>query len=182
MGTWSHEPFGNDGACDWAYGLNESQGLSLIEESIGRVLDIGEDYLEADVAEEAVAAAEVLAKLLGRGTQRDAYTEGVDQWVAAQTLTPSGELLSKAQQALTRILAADSELQELWEDSGECGSWWASRGWALHARPCPLISITGRSRATAAHRVAVCCSAFPLPAACPATGGRTRSSVAGPDR
>ena len=100
MGTWSHEPFGNDDACDWAYGLAESEGLSLIEESIGRVLEIGEDYLEADVAEEAVAAAEVLAKLLGRGTQRDAYTESIDQWVAAQTLTPSAELRSKAQQAL----------------------------------------------------------------------------------
>ncbi|MEZ5441727.1 MAG: DUF4259 domain-containing protein [Lysobacterales bacterium] len=126
MGTWSHEPFGNDGACDWADGLSASEGLSLIEESIGQVLDFGEDYLEADVAEEAVAAAEVLAKLLGRGTQSDAYTKGVDQWVATRTLNPSAELRSKAQQALARILAADSELQELWEDSGECDDWVAS--------------------------------------------------------
>ena len=126
MGTWSHEPFGNDDACDLAYALAESEGLSLIEGSIGKVVEIGEDYLEADVAQEAVAAAEVLAKLLGRGTQSDAYTKGVDQWVAAQTLTPSADLRCRAQQALARILAADSELQELWEDSGECDDWVAS--------------------------------------------------------
>jgi hypothetical protein len=31
MGAWSHEPFGNDDAGDWAYGLDESRDLGLIE-------------------------------------------------------------------------------------------------------------------------------------------------------
>jgi len=27
MGTWSHEPFGNDDANDWAYRLEEEEDL-----------------------------------------------------------------------------------------------------------------------------------------------------------
>ncbi len=31
MGVWSHEPFGNDTANDWAYGLEETTDLSYVE-------------------------------------------------------------------------------------------------------------------------------------------------------
>ena len=30
MGTWSHEPFGNDDACDWSYELLDSNDLSYL--------------------------------------------------------------------------------------------------------------------------------------------------------
>ncbi len=88
MGTWSHEPFGNDSANDWAYDLEDQSDLSLVVGAIQAVLDNGDDYLDSDLAVEAVAAAEVLAKMLGRGTQSDAYTEKVPllnfEWVAAR--------------------------------------------------------------------------------------------------
>ena len=126
MGTWSHEPFGNDTAGDWAYALEERSDYSLVAQAIQSVLDNGPDYLDSDLAVEAVAAAEVLAKALGRGTQADAYTKAVDAWVASVAAKPSAELLSQARNALTRILGPDSELRELWEDSDDFESWEAS--------------------------------------------------------
>ena len=126
MGAWSHEPFGNDTACDWAYGLDEQRDFSLVAKAIQAVLDHGSDYLESDLASEAVAATEVLAKALGRGTQTDSYTEEVDAWVKSIGTKPSQDLLSKANGALTRILGRDSELRQLWEESDDFGSWESS--------------------------------------------------------
>lgn len=126
MGTWSHEPFGNDTANDWAYELEGQSDFSLVAQAIQNVLDTGADYLDSDLAVEAVAASEVLAKALGRGTQSDAYTEKVDAWIKAMTNAPSPDLLFKAQQALTRILGPDSELRELWEESDDFERWSSS--------------------------------------------------------
>jgi hypothetical protein len=39
MGAWSHEPFGNDDAGDWALELEEATDLSYIEASLDAVLD-----------------------------------------------------------------------------------------------------------------------------------------------
>lgn len=126
MGTWSHEPFGNDTACDWAYEVKESNDWSVVAATIKRVNDHGPDYLDADLASEAVAAAEVLAKALGKGSQQDAYTEAVDDWLASMTVSPAPELLADADKALARILGDESELKELWQDSGDDAEWVAS--------------------------------------------------------
>ncbi len=125
MGAWSHEPFGNDTAGDWAYGLVESKDLSYIESALDKVLD-NAAYVEAPDAEEAIAAVEVLAKMVGRGTQSDAYTEGVDAWVASVKQKPGASLLKKAQRALQRIVSKDSELLELWSEAQEAGDWKSS--------------------------------------------------------
>ena len=126
MGAWSHEPFGNDTASDWAYGLVEQKDLSLVAQAIQNILDNSDEYLDSDLAVEAVAAAEVLAKALGRGTQTDAYTEEVDAWLKSVAPKPSPDLLSKARDALTRIVAPDSELKELWEESDDFEVWESS--------------------------------------------------------
>ncbi|WP_291519399.1 DUF4259 domain-containing protein [Acidovorax sp.] len=118
MGTWSHEPFGNDDAKDWAYELEDANDLSLIESALDIALE-SEDYLEATEASEAVAAVEVLAKLLGRGTQTDSYTEKVDEWVKSISAKPDAALVAKAMLTLERVLGEKSELRELWEESGE---------------------------------------------------------------
>ena len=125
MGTWSHEPFGNDTAGDWAYGLVESSDLSYIEAALDKVLRQS-GYLEAPDAEEAIAAVEVVAKLLGNGTQSDAYTEEVDTWVASMKQKPSSTLLAKGQRALKRILSGESELLELWSEGDDLERWKAS--------------------------------------------------------
>ena len=124
MGAWSHEPFGNDDANDWAYGLEEAKDLGLIESALDKVLE-SEGYLEAPEASEAVGAVEVIAKLLGRGTQSDAYTEKIDEWVSMVGLKPSSSLLAKASRTLDRILSDASELRELLQEEGT-GDWESS--------------------------------------------------------
>ncbi|MGH1379210.1 MAG: DUF4259 domain-containing protein [Alphaproteobacteria bacterium] len=118
MGAWSHEPFGNDTACDWAYELKETTDLSLIEDAIETAAQ-SSGYLEAYEAEEAIAAIEVMAKLLGRGTQSDAYTEAVDQWILNTKEKPSDALIYKATSAINCILSENSELADLWEGKEE---------------------------------------------------------------
>jgi hypothetical protein len=105
MGTWSHETFGNDAAIDWTYELQDTHDFLLVEQPIQRVLDCGPKYLDADLAVEAVAAAEIIAKALGRGTQSDAYTEEVDAWLKSISAVPTSALRSKAHEALSHILA-----------------------------------------------------------------------------
>lgn len=126
MGTWSHEPFGNDSACDGGYGLVKADDLSAVEAAMDAVIAVADDDLDSDLATEAIAAIEVLAKLQGRGAQRDAYTENIDRWVTAHPQAPSEELLQKARQVLLRVQAPASELLELWEDAEDAEAWKAS--------------------------------------------------------
>ncbi|MDP5138256.1 DUF4259 domain-containing protein [Rheinheimera baltica] len=118
MGAWSAEPFGNDTACDWASELEESKGLSAVNNALQAVLAC-DDYIDTDIGEEALAAVEVIAKLLGKGTQNDAYTEDVDAWVAAQTEQPDASVIANAKQVIKRLSSDESELMELWEDDAD---------------------------------------------------------------
>ena len=126
MGTWSHESFGNDTANDWAYELEDATDFSVIETALQVALDEGDEYLDADLAMEAIAAVEVIAKCLGKGTQSDVYTEKVDQWLETISEQPSDDLLSLAKRVLERIVADDSELKELWLESDEYELWLGS--------------------------------------------------------
>lgn len=123
MGTWSHESFGNDTANDWAYELEDATDFAVIEAALQVALDEGDEYLDADLAMEAIAAVEVIAKRLGKGTQSDVYTEKVDQWLETISGQPSDDLLSLAKRVLERIVADDSELKELWLESDEYELW-----------------------------------------------------------
>lgn len=118
MGTWSLEPFGNDTACDWAYDLEESTDLSLIQQAFAKVLaaDKEEGYVDADDGQEALAALEVVFKLKDKGTQSDSYTEGVDHWVQQHPQPIPQTLIDLAQQALAVLSSEKSELTELWEE------------------------------------------------------------------
>jgi uncharacterized protein (DUF2126 family) len=124
MGAWSHEPFGNDDSIDWAFNLERVDDLSVIEATLDYALEAG-DYLEAIEASESIAAIEVLAKLLGKGTQTDAYTDKVDKWVKSVSIKPEPPLIAKAIRALELIRGENSELRKLWEES-ELDEWLSS--------------------------------------------------------
>ena len=130
MGAWDGTSFGNDTANDWVYELERSDDLSLIDQALTRVMETGEAYLEAPEAEEAIAAAEVVAWLRGRPAEVDAYTKKVAAWVAAHPLEVPQALLEKALAALARIQAEPSELLELWEGQDE----WSQSVQALRER------------------------------------------------
>jgi hypothetical protein len=122
MGTWDAGSFGNDSAVDWTYGLEKQTGLTYIEAALDRVLSSGEN-VEAEAGEHAIAAAEVLARLKGKSGLKDAYSETADTWVRSNQQAVPSALLLKAAQALHRVTARQSELYELWEESGDIETW-----------------------------------------------------------
>ena len=132
MGTWAADPFGNDTACDWKYGIEETDDLSVIQRSITRVLEIGDEYLEAPEAEEAIAAADTLARLRGQFYVRNAYTESLDEWVAKHPIDPPQGLVDDAIRAMERVLSEPSELLELWMEGD--GTEWQAQMKALNER------------------------------------------------
>lgn len=125
MGTWAVGSFDNDDAADWAFGLEEARDLSLVETTVDKAIAAA-DYLEAPDAAEALAAIEVIARLQGNWGERSPYSEPVDNWVEANKLVPSGELLAKALQVLDLIVGENSELNELWQESDEYADWVAA--------------------------------------------------------
>jgi ABC-type transporter Mla subunit MlaD len=127
MGTWAVDAFGNDYAQDWAADLHETSNLDAVEDTLNTVLDSG-DELEAPFAAEALAAIEVLARLQGKGGARSEDSAAVDAWVEARKpkAKPRADLADKATRAIARILGADSELRQLWEESEYYTAWLAA--------------------------------------------------------
>lgn len=118
MGTWDVGPFDNDTAADWCGGLDdaapEARGAMVraaLAETAGTT-----DYLDSDVANEAIAAAALVAAQCPGGAPGDsAY--GPDE--PLPDLTGLREL---ALRALDRVLTEPSEALELWEEA-EDGPW-----------------------------------------------------------
>jgi hypothetical protein len=118
MGAWGELAFDNDSANDWAYGLDDTDDLALVEAAFAEVESVGSGYLEVDAASAALAACEVLARLQGRPGYTNAYTEKVDRWVASHQMDVPDALIHRGSAAIDRTLAANSELRELWDESG----------------------------------------------------------------
>jgi hypothetical protein len=123
MGTWGPGTLENDTAVDWMYGLGEVADLSLIEGTLNRALAVGDDYLEAADAEEGIAAAEAVARLLGNFGVRNDYTRPMDDWVSWMPEKPSLELLSKAWRIVERVQRKPSELLDSWTASDKAEAW-----------------------------------------------------------
>jgi hypothetical protein len=123
MGTWGVGPLENDTAVDWMYGLGEVADMSLIEGTLDRALANGDDCLEVPEAEEGLAAAEALARLLGNFGERNEYSRTLDDWVSWMPEKPSLELLTKAWRIVRRVQQEPSELLELWMKSDKAEAW-----------------------------------------------------------
>ncbi len=122
MGAWGAGTFDNDTACDWAYGLEEADDLSVVSEALGRVLEMGDEYLDSDDACMGLAACEVVARLKGNWGPRNPYSETVDKWVTTHPQAPPDEFVRQASAVIERVLTAPSELLELWEE-GDAKEW-----------------------------------------------------------
>lgn len=122
MGAWSEETFGNDTACDWAGAFLENPSIDALNQTLNAVLDEG-DYLDSDIACEALAACEVIARLKGNWGLRDAYSEELDKWVEQNPRDVPSELVAKAEKAIAKIMDKNSELLELWDEDGRNDGW-----------------------------------------------------------
>lgn len=125
MGTWALDAFGNDYAMDWAQDLHDYKTLELVETTLDNVIDSTEAELEAPFAAEALAALDVIARLLGKPGEEDPATAEVDEWVAACKKKVTPPLLDKARLAFDKIMAETSELRQLWQDSEHYADWQA---------------------------------------------------------
>jgi Domain of unknown function (DUF4259) len=122
MGTWGIGSFENDDAADFMIDLLDSGDLSLVREVLDNVLTSTE-YVEAPDATLAIVAAEIVAAARGRPTLAAQQEEGLADWIARLRPTIDAHLTTQAREALTRILADNSELRELWEETDDIHDW-----------------------------------------------------------
>ncbi|HVQ93585.1 MAG TPA: DUF4259 domain-containing protein [Mycobacteriales bacterium] len=117
MGAWDTGPFDNDGAADWCGELQDADPADrarLIRAALASAVDEG-DYLDVDVAQEAVAAAAVVASQRVGGRPLDsAYAP--DFLRAGASIDLSDDVIPLAVRALDRIVGENSEWRDLWQE------------------------------------------------------------------
>lgn len=119
MGTWDIHTFDNDNAADWLYDLQETDDISLLQNSLQPDLS---DYLEAPDGETILAAAEIICAI-DQGPRHD-LPEEATAWVNAHRELEVAALKPLAAKMIARVLADDSELKELWEENEELFDHW----------------------------------------------------------
>ena len=123
MGAWGSGSFENDDAMDWLDVLTDSGDDEPIIGALEEVVAMAEagDYIEAPFACNALAAAEIVAALHGKPSA-DLPKEAT-AWLAGKAVPPAS-LLATAQKAVRAIRTGEnSELKELWQESGEMSAW-----------------------------------------------------------
>jgi len=156
MGAWGEKAFENDSALDWLAEL-EAGGLPALRAALSTVAQTEEgEYLDADAGARAIAAAEIVAAALGRGSER--VPSQVAAWLEANAGAIDADDLALARNAVERVLVANSELRGLWDDSGLITPWHADVGvlltrlggnTSLSSRPVARANQTATNLATA---------------------------------
>jgi len=123
MGAWDFGPFDNDDASDWLYELEESSDTSIIAATFDVIFHIGDEYLEATDCSNALAAAEILAALLGHPLAK--LPDNALAWIEAHSGLDGSALVPTAQAVIQRI-RTNSELKELWDESEDAAKWYAT--------------------------------------------------------
>lgn len=134
MGTWDTGSFDNDEAADWLGELEDADDAGPIMEALLAVTE-NEEQVEAPEAQQALAAAEVVAAMNERPVAN--LPEEAAAWVGEPTRQPSVRELDLARRAVDRV-RADSELKELWEEQDP--SAWYEKMDDLKARLAPSSS------------------------------------------
>lgn len=121
MGAWGSGSFENDDALDWKSDLSASSDWSVVQAAFDQVLALGpDDDLEAPDASVALAAAEVVAAAMD--APAGVLPDEVMDWVAGHGDAVVPDHAKGAYRAVMRV-AAQSELLELWEETGDASDW-----------------------------------------------------------
>ncbi|MFC5453025.1 DUF4259 domain-containing protein [Paenibacillus aestuarii] len=128
MGAWGTKSFDNDDALDWVGDLLDSEGHEFLKKTLELVGH--EQYLDACEASQAIAAAEVVAALIGRPSED--LSEELIEWLDSQKDFDK-ILVEVSRKALKRVLGDDSELKDLWEES-DCYEEWRGQIKELEGR------------------------------------------------
>jgi len=118
--------FANAAADDWIALLWQRKPIAWLGTTVRDVLDYGpEKDVPAIAGQFAVAAAEVIARLRGRGDGTPA-PEPITRWLDQQAVEPPPVIVTNAQAALDRLLTEPSGLLRLWEERGQAVAWKAA--------------------------------------------------------
>ena len=123
MGAWGINTFENGDAADWLAEFCDEPDKELLVEAFESVNNIGDNYLEAPESSAALAAAEVIAALLGKPSAN--LPDEAKDCLAKLKLKPSEKLVASARKAVERI-KTDTELKELWDESDHAARWQAT--------------------------------------------------------
>jgi Domain of unknown function (DUF4259) len=121
MGAWGAGVFENDTALDWLDAL-ERTGAAAVNAALRSLPDAAAGYVDADQASDALAAAEIVAA--SRGHPAAELPGEAADWVQAHGPSVPYDLTEVAVDAVARI-RTDSELRDLWEESG-ADEWYAA--------------------------------------------------------
>lgn len=113
--------FDNEDAMEWIAGFG-GDGANAIEEALENITELDPtDYIEADVAAHAIAAAEVVAAARD-GDVSHLPEEAVPSLKENAAKINAAKLLGTARKAITRVLK-NSELKEQWEETSDAEDW-----------------------------------------------------------
>ena len=126
MGAWGIHNFKNDDAQDFAYDVME-EGKSKIKDALLKI-NKSNSYIDVTESLEALAAAEIIAAAKHKPAKD--LPEDMKDWLNKNdALTYKKSLFRKpvnlvqlAQNAINKVVE-NSELKELWEESGEFEDW-----------------------------------------------------------
>ena len=132
MGTWGIGSFENDDAADFVYEIEGAPTVATLRRALDHATGqiAAGDYLEAPVCASAVAAAEFLAALKNRDPS--ALSPSGQDVFSQFEARPSEDDLNLARAVVERVMK-DSELAELFAESGNLDDWLAAME-ALRAR------------------------------------------------
>ena len=119
MGAWGTGVFDNDGAGDFLSALADTEPDErefVIRDALEAATD-SDDYLEVDAAQEAIAAAAVIAAIHHDRPVTD--QDSGRTFAAADLPSSTAELRTLAVTALSRVIATDSEWRELWAETDD---------------------------------------------------------------
>ncbi len=123
MGAWGNRGFDNDCAMDFVGDFLDAPKVKLLDEAFRKITDAPSDkYLEAPDCEEAIAAAEIVAALVGSPIAD--VPDRLASWIrdGSSSFRADPAILALAIQSVRRI-STQSELQELWADVDESEPW-----------------------------------------------------------
>ena len=122
MGAWGSGTFENDDASDWVYELEQASSWDLVHRTLAVAAE-PTGYLEAPDCSAALAAAEVVAAAVSRPAPD--LPEEISTWVGTHRAQVPHDLAALSVRAIDRI-TVDSELRELWDETGEADAWSAA--------------------------------------------------------
>jgi hypothetical protein len=144
VSIWGPGPFDNDDGADWFADLRDEPKLQSIREALQEISareHIG--YLDVTDGAEAVAAAEVLAELLGsRGNEPvlddelEEVAEALGDEIKLETPRDIKKLVQQAIDAIEIVLndTENSELRQMWEQQAEDMPTWTAAMTTLQQR------------------------------------------------